>query len=83
MSMGNNMGSVNISITKDVYDKLKKRKKKDESFSEIIGELVEETKDVNKCFGLLKNAEGFGAFKKAAKNARKGKWRKIDFGVGE
>ncbi len=71
------MGSVNISITKEVYDKLKKRKRKDESFSETIRELVEEKRDISKCFGLLKGDKNAEVIEKEAGKSRKAKWREV------
>ena len=79
MSMGNRMGSVNISIKKDVYNKLKKMKKKDESFSDIIRELADEGKDISKCFGLLKGDGNAERIEKEAAKSRKAKWRGVPF----
>ncbi|MBI5047032.1 hypothetical protein HZC07_04875 [Candidatus Micrarchaeota archaeon] len=71
------MSSVNISITEEVYDKLKALKKKDESFSEIISSLVS-TRDISKCYGLLKDyPEELDQIEKEAIKSRKAKWREI------
>lgn len=77
--MGNMMGSVNISIKEDVYNKLKKMKKKDESFSDIIRELAEGGKDISRCFGLLKGDENIKKIEKEAAKSRKAKWRDVSF----
>ncbi|MFH2106016.1 MAG: antitoxin VapB family protein [Candidatus Micrarchaeota archaeon] len=69
------MGSINISITEDVYTLLKRLKKDDESFSDIIRSLVEE-KDISKCYGLLANYKDDLKFIEEETNkARKQKWR--------
>ncbi len=46
------MGSINISITEEVYSTLKQLRKGDESFSDIIRRLVRE-RDLGSCYGLL------------------------------
>ncbi len=72
------MSSVNISITEDVYEMLKRRKKEDESFSDVIRELAGQ-KDIRKCYGLLKEyaAELEEAEQEILKD-RKKKWREIE-----
>ena len=71
------MSSVNISITEDVYDRLKMLKKKDESFSDVIRQLVGE-KDIRRCYGLLKDyPEDLAFIEKEALKARKAKWREV------
>lgn len=74
--MGIKMSSVNISITEDVYRKLKKLKGGDKSFSEVITLLVERKKDITRCFGLLKGEEGLKAIREEAARSRKAKWRR-------
>lgn len=74
--MGIPMASVNISITEDVYRKLKKMKGKEQSFSEVITLLVEKKKDISRCFGLLKGDSGLKAIREEAVRSRKAKWRK-------
>lgn len=72
------MSSINISITEDVYEMLKRRKKENESFSDIIRELAEQ-KDIMKCFGLLSNdKEGLEFIEKEALKARKQKWKVVE-----
>lgn len=72
------MSSVNISITEEAYDMLKRRKKEDESFSDIIKQLAGQ-KDIMKCFGLLADdKEGLEFIEKEALKARKQKWRSVE-----
>lgn len=71
------MGSVNISITEDVYSLLKNLKKENESFSEVIMELIEE-KDISKCYGILSEyKDDLEKIEKEANKARKAKWREV------
>jgi predicted CopG family antitoxin len=74
--MGIKMSSVNISITEDVYRKLKKLKGGDKSFSEVITLLVERKKDISRCFGLLEGEEGLDEIREEAARSRKAKWRR-------
>ena len=72
------MSSVNISITEDVYEMLRRVKKKNESFSEVIRNLAQE-KDISKCYGLLKSyVKELGEIEREITKERKGKWREID-----
>ncbi len=73
--MGIKMSSVNISITEEVYKKLKKLKGGDKSFSEVITLLVEKKKDISRCFGLLKGDKGLDTIRGEAARSRKAKWR--------
>lgn len=68
------MGTMTISITKDVYCKLKKMERKDESFSEIIHELINKKQNVAKCFGLLKEDKNVEAIEKEVSCSRKARW---------
>ena len=69
------MGSINISITEDVYNKLRTLKKEDESFSEVIRNLTM-GKDISRCYGILKDSkEGLDAVEMEAAKARKEKWK--------
>jgi predicted CopG family antitoxin len=71
------MSSINISITEDVYEMLKRLKKKDESFSEIIRSLVKQ-KDISRCYGLWKGDEkNIQIIKEEAARARKQRWREV------
>ncbi|HLC69359.1 MAG TPA: antitoxin VapB family protein [Candidatus Bilamarchaeaceae archaeon] len=71
------MGSVNISITEDVYETLKRLKRKDESFSEVIRNLAGE-KDISRCYGLWKGDNAAVEFiRSEAVKARKAKWREV------
>ena len=71
------MSSINISITEDVYEKLKALKKKDESFSQVITNLVSD-KDISKCYGLLNDyPEELDFIEQEAIKSRKTKWREI------
>ena len=71
------MGSVNISITEGVYLRLKKRKRGDESFSELLDSLISQ-KDISRCFGLLSADKGAAPeMKRESEAFRKGQWRDI------
>ena len=71
------MSSVNISITKDVYDLLSRMKKDDESFSEVIRNMAQK-KDITKCYGLFKgDEESMAIIEREALKARKERWREI------
>lgn len=49
--MGTHMGSKNISIRDDTYEKLRARKQRDESFTDVIERLMHEEKDFEAGFG--------------------------------
>ena len=72
------MGSINISITEDVYTMLKRLKRGDESFSQIIAHLILE-KDISRCYGLLSNRkEEMDTVEREAMLARRSKFRKAE-----
>jgi predicted CopG family antitoxin len=68
--------SVQISIRKDIYDKLKALKKEDESFSDIIDRMLNgqgNLQDVIKCYGIARgedDAEIITAYTEARKMVR-------------
>ena len=67
------MGSVNISITDDVYLLLKSLKRKNESFSTVIKSIVKD-RDISKCYGLLKEySEDLDMVEKEALKSRASK----------
>ncbi|NYZ73992.1 antitoxin VapB family protein [Candidatus Micrarchaeota archaeon] len=69
------MSSMNISITQDVYAMLKRLKRGDQSFSDVIRGFMEE-KDISRCYGLLSgHDEALEAIEKEASRARKQKWK--------
>ena len=71
------MSSVNISIREDVYEKLKRLKKEDESFSDVIEHLTE-NKDITRCFGLFGgDEENIAIIRKEAEKARKQRWKEV------
>ena len=71
------MSSINISITEDVYGMLKRLKKEDESFSDVIRNITQQ-KDISRCYGLLKEyKEDLKFVEKEAIKARKEKWREV------
>lgn len=71
------MSSVNISITEDVYNTLKRLKKEDESFSDVIRNVTQQ-KDISRCYGLWKgNEEEVEFIRKEALKARKATWPEI------
>lgn len=49
--MGTHMGSRNISIREDTYEKLRDRKRGDESFTELLERLMERERDFEAGFG--------------------------------
>lgn len=49
------MASKTITISKDVYDKLKKMKRPDESFTQVISRLVEKKGDPAKILNFFQN----------------------------
>ncbi len=71
------MASINISIRKEVYDRLKLLKGPEESFSDVIDRLVGRDKDPMRNFGIWKDLpddiwEVFEqGFKKARESAQK------------
>ena len=71
------MSSMNISITEDVYEMLKRMRKKEESFSDIIRNLAGE-KDISRCYGLWKGDEkAVRIIEEEAIKARKAKWKGV------
>jgi len=73
------MSSLNISITEDVYGMLKRLKRDDQSFSEVIRSLVT-GKDLSRCYGLLKDCgDEVRIIEKEALRARKQKWKGAGF----
>lgn len=71
------MGSVNISITDDIYSRLSRRKGKDESFSMAIGRLLGK-RDITRCYGLLKNnPKAIRAMRESLRLSRSAEWRDI------
>lgn len=49
--MGTRMGSKNISIREDTYQKLRARRRSDESFTDVIERLLDEQTDFEAGFG--------------------------------
>jgi len=69
------MSSVNISITEEVYGLLKSLKQEDQSFSDIIRNLVQEN-DISRCYGILRGREKeLQQVEDEAARARKQKWK--------
>ena len=69
------MSSVNISITEEVYNLLKSLKQEDQSFSDIIRNLVQEN-DISRCYGILSGREKeLSQVEDEAVKARKQKWK--------
>ncbi|TXT59515.1 MAG: hypothetical protein BAJALOKI2v1_200028 [Promethearchaeota archaeon] len=69
------MASKQISIRKDIYDRLKSQKKENESFSDVIKKLLDNQsnfEEVKECFGLSKDLpdDFVDEFKKASKETR-------------
>jgi len=70
------MGSVNISLNDEAYERLKRAKKESESFSEAVIRMTSE-KDITKCFGLLEGSPDIKAMRKELERSRNEKWREI------
>jgi len=49
--MGTHMGSKNISITEEAYNRLKAHKREGESFTDVIVRLTEDERDIMSGFG--------------------------------
>lgn len=69
------MVSKQISIRKEIYDRLKSQKKEDESFSDVIKRLLNNQsnfEEIKNCFGLSKDLpdEIIDEFKQASKEMR-------------
>ena len=69
------MVSKQISIRKDIYDRLKNQKKGNESFSDVIKRLLDNQsnfEEIKNCFGLSKDLpnEIIDEFKQASKEMR-------------
>lgn len=69
------MVSKQISIRKDIYDRLKNQKKEKESFSDVIKRLLDNQsnfEEIKNCFGLSKDLpnEIIDEFKQASKEMR-------------
>jgi len=69
------MVSKQISIRKEIYERLKNQKNENESFSDVIKRLLDNQSNfekVKQCFGLSKNLpdEFVDEFKKASKEMR-------------
>jgi predicted CopG family antitoxin len=69
------MSSVNISITEEVYNLLKSLKQENQSFSDIIRNLVQEN-DISRCYGILRGREKeLRQVEDEAARARRQKWK--------
>lgn len=69
------MVSKQISIRKEIYDRLKSQKKENESFSDVIKRLLDNQsnfEEIKSCFGLSKDLpdEIIDEFKQASKEMR-------------
>ncbi len=69
------MVSKQISIRKDIYDRLKSQKEKNESFSDVIKRLLDNQSNFEKiklCFGLSKDLPNdfIDEFKQASREMR-------------
>ena len=68
------MGSINISIKEEIYEKLLRLKKEGESFSALLERLSGE-KDISRCYGILKGDAELEKIAQEAEKARNKKWR--------
>ena len=74
------MASKNISITKDIYSKLKRLKRHNESFSGVIGRLLKKRKNPFEFIGIWEEWDKFDLFEEGinkAKEIEKNKTKKI------
>ena len=70
------MASINISITKEIYQKLKKLKRPNESFSNVINRLITEKNNPFEYEGIWESWNEADIFEEGIKRARKGDQQK-------
>ena len=71
------MASKNISITTEIYSKLKKVKRPNESFSGVIARLLKKRKSPFEFLGIWEKWGDFAMFEKGITKARKEDRKKI------
>ena len=71
------MASKNISITSDIYTKLKKVKRPNESFSRVIGRLLQKRKSPFEFIGIWEKWDDFTMFEEGINKAREEDRKKI------
>ena len=64
------MASKNISITKDIYSKLKRLKRPNESFSKVIGRLLKKQKNPFEFLGICEEWDKFDLFEEGINKAK-------------
>lgn len=53
------MGSKNITVTEEAYERLKAHKRPDESFTDVVLRLAEERGDRWEGYGTMRDVDGF------------------------
>lgn len=64
------MASKNISITKDIYSKLKRLKRPNESFSGVIGRLLKKKKNPFEFLGIWEEWDKFDLFEEGINKSK-------------
>lgn len=64
------MASKNISITKDIYSKLKRLKRPNESFSGVIGRLLKKQKNIFEFIGIWEDWDEADLFEEGINKAK-------------
>ncbi|MHA1602217.1 MAG: antitoxin VapB family protein [Promethearchaeota archaeon] len=64
------MVSKNISITKDIYNKLEQLKRPNESFSGVIGRILKKRKNPFEFIGIWEEWDEFDLFEKGIKESK-------------
>ena len=72
------MPSKNISITADIYAKLKQIKRPNESFSGVIGRILDKPRDIFEFIGIWEDWNEFDTFEDGIKKAREQDKQKSD-----
>ena len=72
------MTSKNISITTEIYSKLKKVKRPNESFSGVIGRLLQKQKSPFEFIGIWEEWDDFTMFEEGINKAREDDRKKIN-----
>ena len=65
------MASINISITREIYNKLKQLKRSNESFSSVINRLISEKANPFEYEGMWEDWDDVVEFEEGIKKARK------------
>lgn len=66
------MGSTTISLNDDAYQHLKRLKREDESFSDVVLRLTNQERDLDRAFGALAGTDFRAGVKQARRELREG-----------